>query len=395
MMSGLYRNVIPATDADPWAVEEIRNAKTSESLIRELGPVVWLNQHKCFFVGQHAPAQSVLTRWREFSSTGRPFQDEQSIVPQILVTEDPPAHTRSRDALMQLLSPPAIKSMREEFTRQAEVVVDRFLQQGTIDGVQDLASSYILKIFPDAIGLPEENRERVLKFGEAAFNGAGPRNKILADSLVQAVPAFEWIERNCNREVVTPNGLAGRIYGFADEGILTESEADLLVMTLLGAGFDTTMVTIGNTLHAFSQHPEEWSKLHANPLLAKNALEETLRYDPPARMMGRLVTQDLELEGAPLQKGDVLGVFLGAAGRDPRRWENADQYDLTRKGPHLGFGVGVHSCAGQALARLEFECLFSVLAQRVKKVELIDTPERLINNNILGWIRVPLKLHAA
>ena len=57
MMSGLYRNVIPATDADPWAVEEIRNAKTSESLIRELGPVVWLNQHKCFFVGQHAPAQ--------------------------------------------------------------------------------------------------------------------------------------------------------------------------------------------------------------------------------------------------------------------------------------------------------------------------------------------------
>src|SRR5690606_15080936 len=97
-----------------------------------------------------------------------------------------------------------------------------------------------------------------------AFNGAGPRNKILADSIQQAFPAFDWIQHNCSREAVAPNGLAAQIYQLADDGIVNETEAQFLVNTMLGAGFDTTMVSIGNSLHALASAPEQWDILHKN-----------------------------------------------------------------------------------------------------------------------------------
>lgn len=394
-MSEFFRDSIPVTDSDPWTNDAIRSARTTDGLIRELGPVVWMKQHECFFIGQHKSAQAVLMNWKVFSSRGRPFDDEQSLVPRILVTEDPPEHSRSREALMKILSPEAIRNLAAEFTRQAERLVGEWLDKGELDGVQDLAADYILKVFPDMLGLPEHERAKVLKFGEAAFNGAGPRNKILADSIQQAFPAFDWIQHNCSREAVAPNGLAAQIYQLADDGIVNETEAQFLVNTMLGAGFDTTMVSIGNSLHALASAPEQWDILHKNQDAVKGAFEETLRYDPPARMMGRIVNSDIQIEGHQLQAGDLVGIFLNAAGRDPRRWENPDVYDIQRKGPHLGFGIGVHSCAGQALARLEFECLFRVLTRRVKRVEIIGESERLLNNNIQGWRLVPLRLHAA
>ncbi|MDH4561315.1 MULTISPECIES: cytochrome P450 [unclassified Pseudomonas] len=392
-MAGLFRDSIPSTDIDLWTEESIRNSE--EINVSKIGPVVRLNKHDCFFVGSHKAAQAVLSNWKIFSSTGRPFGvDDQSLVPRILVTEDPPEHKRARDAIMKILGPEGIKGLESEFTRQAEVIVDEMLRRQVVDGVQELAANYILKIFPDIIGLPSEGREKILKFGLAAFNGAGPRNEILTKSIVEAEDAFAWMDKNATRETVSSGGMASKIYQLEKDGVINKEEADLLVLTLLGAGFDTTMTGIGNTLHALSQDPEQWDALREDPSLVKAAFEESLRFDPPPRMLGRLVMSDTELEGMPLKQGDVVGVFLKAAGRDESRWDQPGKFDVRRRGPHLGFGVGVHSCAGQLLARVEFECLFRVLLQKVKRIELAGNPVRLINNNIQGWVNVPLKLHA-
>jgi cytochrome P450 len=392
----LFRNAIPVSDLDPFSAESIVDAHRVDGELRELGPVVHLSRYDILAVARHESVKAVLGDWATYSSKNRPFNDDATLVPQVLVTDDPPEHGVIRAHLMQFFTPVRMKDIRGAFEAQADAIVDAALSRdGIIDGARDIAQPFILSAFPDLLGLPTERREDLLLFGEAIFNGAGPRNAIFFEALERCAPGFTWVAEQTTRDRVTPGGLAAQTYALADAGEITEQEADLLVKTMLGAGFDTTIAAIANALKAFGDFPKEWEKVHAAPALAKNAVEEILRFDPPARMMGRIVTKDTELDGAPLKAGDRIGAFLDAAGRDGRRWAEPDRFDVTRKGPHLGFGHGVHQCLGQALARLEAETMLTALARRVKRIEAAGQPARLINNNVLAWTSVPMRLHAA
>ena len=395
-MTSLFRDAIPVSDLDPFSAESIVDAHRVDGELRELGPVVHLSLYGILAVARHASVKAVLGDWATFSSKNRPFNDEATLVPQVLVTDDPPEHGVIRAKLMQFFTPVRMKDIRGAFEAQADRIVEAALSHdGIVDGAKDIAQPFILSAFPDLLGLPNERREDLLLFGEAIFNGAGPRNAIFFEALERCAPGFMWVTEHTTRDRVAAGGLAAQTYALADAGEVTDQEADLLVKTMLGAGFDTTIAAIANALKAFSDFPEEWGKVHSTPTLAKSAVEETLRFDPPARMMGRIVTKDTDFDGMPLVAGDRIGAFLDAAGRDARRWVEPDRFDVTRKGPHLGFGHGVHQCLGQALARLETEVLLTALARRVKRIETAGTPTRLINNNVLAWTSVPMRLHAA
>ncbi len=392
----LYRDAIPISDADPFDRYGIVENHKANGALREMGTAVYLERYDMIAVGQHEPVKAMLADWRIFSSTDRPFNDDARLVPQILVTEDPPEHGRARALLMQFFTPAQMNALRPAFASEAEAIVDRALARGgEIDAVADLAQPFILSVFPDMLGLPMDGREQLLMFGEALFNGVGPRNDIFHEALVRCDPGFRWVAENTTREAVLPGGLAARTYALTQGGDVTEDEADLLVKTMLGAGFDTTIAGIVNGLKAFADFPDQWTLLHVDPSLAKAAFEESLRFDPPARMMGRMVTQDAQIAGTDFRKGDLVGLFLDAAGRDPRKWPNPDQFDIGRQGPRLGFGHGIHQCLGQALARLEGEIMYTALARRVKAIEPCGTPTRLINNNVSAWTSLPVKLHAA
>jgi hypothetical protein len=313
----------------------------------------------------------------------------------VLVTEDPPEHTEVRKALMPFFAPAALARYTEEFANEAELVVERALERQDVDVFGDIAAAFVLKVFPEMLGLHEDGRELILDFGEAAFNTVGPINAIFQESFERAAPAFAWIERNTTRDAVKPGGLASRILDLGADGTISMERAELLVRATIAAGFDTTVLGIANAIGALLDFPEQWEIVRSDPAQVKSLFEEMLRYDPPARVQGRTANEDCEVEGVRFRKGDPVALFLTAAGRDPARWEHPERFDISRKGANLGFGAGIHLCLGQALARMEFDAIFHALARRVARIERAGKGRRFINNAAVGWAELPVRLIAA
>ena len=385
---------VPTSDYDPFTEEAILDAHRYDGALRDIAPAVYLERYDVWAVARFRDVHAILPDHERFTSTDRPFFDPKAIRPAILLTEDPPEHTRTRSVIMRSLSAPALRKMQEEFDRAAVALVDRLLESGGIvDGHLDIASAYVLEVFPDILGLSKEGRHHLLRFGDAAFNAFGPANEIQRRGMERAADAIAWVDRSVKRDAVDPDGLGGQMFKAADDGEITEEEAELLVRTLFAAGSDTTIYGIGSMVRAFSENPGEYEKVRAEPKLVRNAFEEVLRYESPSRFGGRATKDVTELDGVTLPAGARIMVMFLAAGRDPRKWENADTFDVTRKVVgHINLGYGIHACAGQALARIEGQAILNALAAKVKAIEPAGEAERAVNFQAHGHEHIPVRL---
>lgn len=392
-MNSVPSPFMPASDGDPFSREWIARLPVADAeLCHGDAPAVWLNRYDCVATGRHDVVRAILPDWRRFTSTAKPCDDPFSLVPPILVTEDPPEHTEVRKALMPFFTPAALGQYTDAFAAEADRIVGEAIERGSADAVKDIAAAFVLKVFPDMIGLHEEGRELILDFGEAAFNTVGPINDIFEESFARAAPAFEWVERNTKHDAVKPGGLASRILDLGHQGVISIERAELLVRATIAAGFDTTVLGISNAIGALLDFPDQWDILKAEPQLIPGLMEEMLRYDPPARVQGRTANLDCEVEGVQFRKGDPVALFLTAAGRDPARWDDPETFDIRRKGANLGFGAGIHLCLGQVLARMEFHAIFAALLRQVSRIEKAGDGRRFINNAAVGWAELPVRL---
>ena len=145
-----------------------------------------------------------------------------------------------------------------------------------------------------------------------------------------------------------------------------------------------------------ARHPAQWHKMRADPArLARAAFEEAVRFESPVQTFFRTTTCATEVGGVRIDADRKILLFLGAANRDPRQWENPDDYDIERKVlGHVGFGAGIHVCVGQLLARLEGEVVLQALARHAGHIELAGAPERRYNNTLRGLKHLPLRVTA-
>src|SRR5262249_28750931 len=158
------------------------------------------------------------------------------------------------------------------------------------------------------------------------------------------------------RENLRPDGIGMLIHEAAHRGEITAEAATMLVRALLQAGLDTTVNSLAAAVHALAIFPDEWAKLRAAPSLAKNAFDEAIRFESRVQTFFRTATRSTLLGGVPVNEGAKVLLFLGAANRDPRKWNDPDRYDITRgQLGHVGFGAGIHACVGQLLAKMEGE----------------------------------------
>jgi hypothetical protein len=386
---------------DPFSSEFLANPYPFHEELREAGPVVWLDRYDIWAMARHEEVRACLMDWETFCSSAgvglSDFRKEAPWRPPSLILEaDPPLHTRTRAVLTRILSAAAMKKLWTTFERDAIQLVDRLVERGTFDAVRDLAEVYPLKVFPDAVGLEEEGRENLLPYGNMAFNAFGPRNDLFHQAMANAQPVITWIMSKCRRAALAPDGLGAQIYAAADTGALTEDEAALLVRSFLTAGLDTTVVGLGNALFCFAQHPEQWRRLREDPSLARAAFDEVLRFESPVQTFFRTTTRPVEVAGVKLGEGEKVLLFLAAANRDARRWEDPARFDITRRATgHLAFGVGIHGCVGMAVARLEAEIVLTRLARRAEAIEISGEPERRLNNTLRGLARLPVRVRAS
>jgi 4-methoxybenzoate monooxygenase (O-demethylating) len=238
-----------------------------------------------------------------------------------------------------------------------------------------------LKVFPDAVGLNKVGRENLLAYGTLAFNATCPHNHLFEESMKGADEVIAWIMSQCERAALTPDGLGAQTFSAVERGEVSEAEAGMLVRSLLSAGVDTTINGLGNALYCFARFPDQWQLLKQRPELARSAIDEILRYEGAVMNFFRTTTRDTVLGGHAIAKHEKVLVPFAAGNRDPKRWPDADRFDITRetKG-HLGFGGGVHMCVGQMVARLEVELILAELLKRVDKIEMTGRPVRRLNN---------------
>jgi len=391
----------PVSDADPFSREFFNDPHRIHEELRETGPVVWLMRYSVWAAARYEQVYAMLNDWQAFSSAAcvglQDFRKEKPWRPKSLVLEtDPPLHDRTRLVLNRVLSPAAMKTLRERFARAADTLIDALLERESFDAIPDLAEAYPLTVFPDAMGMPPENRRFLLPYGNMVFNSFGPRNEFFAEAVADAEPVLAWLQAQMQRDALAPGGFGAQIHAAVDSGELTAEEAPIVTRSLLTAGVDTTVSGIGAAVYCLARFPDQFARLRQDPSLARAAFEEAVRHGSPVQTFFRTTTRPVELGGVPVGEGEKVLMFLGAANRDPRRWERPDEFDIARRTiGHVGFGAGIHACVGQLLARLEGECILSALARKVGAIEITGPVRRRYNNTLRGLAGLPVTLRRA
>jgi 4-methoxybenzoate monooxygenase (O-demethylating) len=393
---------VPTTDVDPFSSAVLEDPLPMHTELREAGPVVLLEKYEVFALARYEQVHAALVDWQGFQSAAgvgmSNFRYEKPWRPPSLLLEaDPPKHDAPRRVLQKVLGPRALRRMREAWLADADDLVDQVLGAGTtFDAVRSLAEAFPLRVFPDAVGIPQEGRENLLPYGDHVFNAFGPGNDLVAKGAPRVAELSAWVNAQCRRDVLAPEGFGADIWAASDRGDITPEQAPLVVRSLLTAGVDTTVHGLSAVLYALATNPDQWARLRQDPSLARVAFDEAVRWESPVQTFFRTATTDVRVGDVVIPEGRKILLFLAAANRDPRRWEKPDEFDIRRRSAgHVGFGFGVHACLGQMLARLEGECFLTALARHVASIEPAGEPVQQLNNTLRGLDRLPLRLTAA
>lgn len=393
-------SAFPALDLDPFDEGFLADPFAHHAALRDAGPVVWLPAIGCYAFARHGEVQAALKDWQTYLS-GRgvglaDFSREEPFRPPSLLLEvDPPLHDRTRGLMNKVTSLAGLRAGMPLWRAKADALVAALLERGQIDAVADLGEAYPLSVFPDLIGLRDSGREHLIPYGSTVFNAFGPRNRILEQGLAGAGAAIAWVNESCQRQHLKPHGWGLQVYEAADRGDCSAAEAERLVRSFLTAGVDTTVNGLANLLLALAQNPDQWALLKADPTLGKKAFEESLRWGGVIQTFFRTTSCPVDIAGGTIPAGSKVLLFLAAANRDPRRWDNPDAFDVTRNASgHVGFGFGIHQCLGQMVARLEAEAVLDALVARVRKITPTAPPTFRLNNTLRALAQVPVELLA-
>jgi cytochrome P450 len=357
----------PAVIADPFpAYEEIRSA----------GRVVWNEALHAWMVPGYDDAIEVLS-----DTTGHRFCQTTVRHPELtfwfeapnMILVDGPEHRRLRQGVARYFTPAYIATWE---TRVREIVEDLLapLVHGSASLELEDFTEIPVVIVAEMLGVPEERHSDFRRWsntitGNIAYGLEKPE---VQELMRQASMEFnEYMTKEIERHrrdqpddvftvmVNIPNWSEGEIRSSA------------LVMLL--AGYDTTAKLLGQCLVALDQHPDQRRMLVQQPELIPNAIEEVLRWTGVSQAAPKLVAHDTVLAGAELRDGDILYVLIGAADRDPSRWEDPSRFDILRDyKPHIAFGTGAHVCIGAPLARLETKVALEVLLRLAPEFRLRD-----------------------
>lgn len=407
MSSATATRDCPVMDDDPFGHDILEDPHEFHRRLRDAGPLVYLSRYDVYAMGRFDQVRRSLNDWQSFQSSAgvglANFRYEPPWRPPSLLLEaDPPAHDAVRAALSTILNPRSLRGLRDKWFADAEQLVEEIADRHSVDGVTDIAQAFPLRVFSDAAGFPAEGRENLLPYSNHLFNTYGPPNDLVENGLGSIDELSRWVNDRCQRDALASTVFDGQptfgaqIYAAADRGDITHEQAPRLVRSLISAGLDSTIHALAGTLHAFATHPDQWQRLRSDRLLVRVAFEEALRWHSPVQTFFRTATRTMSVDGFVVPDGKKILMFLGSANHDPREWNDPDRFDLSRNpSGHVGFGMGIHQCVGQHVARQEAEALLTALVNRFSAIELAGTPRVHLNNTLRGFESLPLALTTA
>ncbi|MBI2777856.1 MAG: cytochrome P450 [Chloroflexi bacterium] len=394
----------PAVALDPYA---------AYAAIREASPVVSSREVGLHFITRHA---DVFAAWRDrrlgsdfgerpgFDPAAQPWRDGR--YPDFarferwdLIAIEPPDHTKLRRLVLAAFTPRAVEAQRVGIEARVRAAIDAARERGSLDVVTDLAEPLSLGIICDLIGVPAEDRLRVLDLSHAVVSMYEPAppdaQKQRANDAAGEFLAYTHDLIRERRARPGPDLLSSLIEARVDGESLDDDQIASTAMVLLMAGHEASVNAAANGVAAFAAHPNEWRALRSGAVPLETAVEEVLRWDPPLQYFHRWVLEEGFTvggpDGIPIPKGRRVGLMIGSSNRDPRRFPDPDAFRIVRgETAHLSFGGGIHFCVGAPLARMELVALFDGLARAIDELQILPGAERRPGFQFRGYVHLPV-----
>jgi len=400
-----FNPFLPELRSDPYPIYKA---------LREEDPVHWSEFMQTWLLTRYDDVLAVLRDHGRFSSERRyatnPFVQQMETYreqsgplgrSETMLSLDPPAHTRMRNLVNKAFTPRVVERMRPHIQQIAVELLDGLPDPRRLDVVTDLAIPLPVIVIAEMLGVPSADRAQFKAWSsDIAGTLAGP---------FQPAAVLERAQRSSNeiadyfREQIEARRRAPRddlmsaLLAAEEHGdLLSEDELLATCILLLVAGNETTTNLIGNGMLALIRHARELRRLQADPSLVDSAVQELLRYDPPAQMTSRVALEEMRLRDKRIERGQVVIAVLAAANRDPAQFPDPDRLDITRpSNRHLAFGHGIHYCIGAPLAVTEAQIAINALLARLPEPELEGEPEWGTSFVLRGLERLPISGEAS
>ncbi|MBI1259212.1 MAG: cytochrome P450 [Chloroflexi bacterium] len=379
-----------ATEFNPLSPEFQANPYPYYEMLRSAAPIYYWEQWNMWFLTRYEDCAAVLrsphfgheiTRVMSREELGWSSEPQPETEPlwsmqrQWMLLKDPPDHSRLRTLVHKAFTPKMIERLRERAQAITDNLIDKAEPNGGMDLIGEFALLLPVTVIAELLGVPPEDFEILHGWSRdigdtlELFEG-----EEIARRGAKATVEFSAYLRDliAQRKQAPADDMISSLIAIEAEGDrLSEDEMVAMCILLLFAGHETTVNLIGNGTLALMRHPEQWELLKRDPSLIKPATEELLRYDSPVQITTRFVLEDHELAGQQFRKGQNVATMFGAANRDPAKFTNPGELDITRDpNPHMAFGNGIHFCLGAPLARMEGQIALATLARRLPNLQL-------------------------
>jgi cytochrome P450 len=388
-------HAIPSYDVDLYSDEVLADPYPHYRALRDAGPVVWLPRNGLYAIARYKDVRESLRAHQVFSSAegvaaNQPTNDGMKGT---TIASDPPDHTAMRQVIGAPMLPSQLALIRSRIEEMAAELVDRLVQQREFDAVTDLAQHIPVNIVSELVGLPEQGRHNMLKWAAATFDMLGGANARADAAQASIAEMRNYAVNEATRDKIRPGSWIARLYDASDRGLFPESRCPVLMRDYLGPALDTTIFAMANIIWLFGRFPEQWEIVRADPSLIPNALNEAVRLESPIRGFTRCVTTDHEIEGVRIPAAARVALFYASANRDERKWDDPEAFNVRRKvNDHVGYGHGLHTCAGMHLARLEIHAVLAALVEKVARFEL-GAAVPVMNNLLRGFSSLHVGIH--
>jgi len=308
----------------------------------------------------------------------------------MMINMDPPQHVKYRRLVAHNFTPRMIEKLEGHIRELAREIVDSIAERGSCDFIMDVAAQLPMKTIMEIVGVPEEDQQRLFDlsnklvgFDDPEYQGSFDEGRMAAAEVAMYGQKLSDLVAECPM-----NNLASALYhGKVDGQSLDPLQYNYFFLMLMVAGNETTRTMTAHGMRLLMENPDQRRKLVENPALIPNAVEEFLRYNPPVMSFRRTLTDDYELRGKTLRKGDKVILWYPSANRDEEVFADPDRFDVTRQIPeHLGLGIGEHYCLGASFARAQLRSIFTELLTRVPDMEPAG-PIRYLRSNFINGIK--------
>ena len=384
---------------DPYDVDINADPYPVFKRLREEAPLYYNAQHDFYAVSRYEDVNRGIVDHGTFSSAKGAIIElikaDFPIPSGVLIFEDPPIHDIHRKLLSRMFTPRKIALLEQKIRDYCVNCLDPVVGSGTFDFVTDFGAIMPMKTISALIGIPEADEQAIRDHvtGHMKTEAGKPMNAeeglVSADVFADYVdwrvdnPSDDIMTELLNVEFVDEHGVTRK---------LTRDELLIYVNVVAGAGNDTTTRLIGWAAKVLAEHPDQRRQLVEDPTLIPAAVEELVRFEPPAPHVARYVTRDVEIHGQTVPQGSVMMMLIGAGNRDHRQFApDGDVFDINReRRNHLGFSVGAHFCLGSSLARLEGRVALEEILKRFPEWE-VDLPNAVFSttSTIRGWDSMP------